>query len=299
MKKYLVFLMACLVMTWGCASIVYVSQETGMGKLQSAADEVPLQPSALFVTAPAQDDSMPDVSHDGRWVAFKRVVGGFDRILVRQVGDAAGTTERNIAQGTRPRWSPSGSWVLFRNQGKIFQIRPDGTSLMQLTSPPANMTDNFGHDYFNATTVVFGRGTGTGPGQVVALYLDDTASTAVTGPGLACSQPVVSHDGSRMTCEIKYYFGWGTLHTIQIYAVPSMQAAGSITFTYGPNPTTVQNAANVAFSADDERLLFSGVPPGETKREIYSIRLDGSGITRLTTNGWDDVYPDGYKPQLW
>ena len=58
-------------------------------------------------------------------------------------------------------------------------------------------------------------------------------------------------------------------------------------------------AANVAFSADDERLLFSGVPPGETKREIYSIRLDGSGITRLTTNGWDDVYPDGYKPQLW
>lgn len=136
MKKYLVFLMACLVMTWGCASIVYVSQETGMGKLQSAADEVPLQPSALFVTAPAQDDSMPDVSHDGRWVAFKRVVGGFDRILVRQVGDAAGTTERNIAQGTRPRWSPSGSWVLFRNQGKIFQIRPDGTSLMQLTSPP-------------------------------------------------------------------------------------------------------------------------------------------------------------------
>jgi Tol biopolymer transport system component len=102
-----------------------------------------------------------------------------------------------------------------------------------------------------------------------------------------------------MSCEIKYHFGWGTMHYIQIYAVPSMQAAGSIAFTYGPNATTVQNVANVAFSADDERLLFSAVPPGETKREIYSIRLDGTGITRLTTNGWDDVYPDGYKPQLW
>jgi len=294
MRKHCIFLMACLAMMWGCASIVYVSQETGKGQLMSATDEVPLQPSALFVTA--HDDSMPDVSRDGRWVAFKRVVGGFDRIIVRQVGDAAGTTERDIAQGTRPRWSPSGSWVLFRNQGKIYQVRPDGTSLMQLTSPPANVTDVFGHDYFNAATVVFGRGTGTGAGQFVGLHLVDIASAAVTGPVLGCSQPVVSHDGSRMACELKYHFGWGTMHYIQLYTVPSLQAAGSFSFMYGPSPTTVQNAAGFAFSADDERLLFSGVPPGETKREIYSIRLDGSGLTRLTTNGWDDVSPDGYKP---
>jgi len=297
MKKHCTFLMACLAMTWGCASVVYVSQETGKGQLMSAADEVPLQPSALFVTA--HDDSMPDVSRDGKWVAFKRVVGGVDRIIARQVGDAAGTTERDIAQGTRPRWSPSGSWVLFRNQGKIYQVRPDGTSLMQLTSPPANVTDVFGHDYFSPAAVVFGRGTGMGAGQFVGLYLVDIASAAVTGPVLGCGQPVVSHDGSRLACEIKYYFGWGIMHYIQIYTVPSLQAAGSIAFTYGPNPTTVQNAGGFAFSADDERLVFSGVPPGETKREIYSIRLDGSGLTRLTTNGWDDVYPDGYKPQLW
>lgn len=294
MKKHCIFLMACLAMMWGCASIVYVSQETGKGQLMSATDEVPLQPSALFVTA--HDDSMPDVSRDGRWVAFKRVVGGFDRIIVRQVGDAAGTTERDIAQGTRPRWSPSGSWVLFRNQGKIYQVRPDGTSLMQLTSPPANVTDVFGHDYFNAATVVFGRGTGMGAGHFVELHLVDIASAAVTGPVLGCSQPVVSHDGSRMACELKSSFGWGTMHYIQIYTVPSLQAAGSFSFMYGPSPTTVQNAGGFAFSADDERLLFSGVPPGETKREIYSIRLDGSGLTRLTTNGWDDVSPDGYKP---
>lgn len=116
MKRRIVLVMACLAMTWGCASIVYVSQETGKGQLLSATDEVPLQPSALFVTA--HDDSMPDVSHDGRWVAFKRIVGGADRIIVRQVGDAAGTTERDIAQGTRPRWSPLGSWVLSATRGR-------------------------------------------------------------------------------------------------------------------------------------------------------------------------------------
>ncbi|MGE5845051.1 MAG: hypothetical protein ACM32K_09145 [Syntrophaceae bacterium] len=294
MKKLLVFALVCLLMTWGCASIVYVSEQTGKGQLMTATDESPLQPFALFVTA--FDDSMPDVSHDGKWVAFKRVVGGFDRIIVRQAGDAAGTTEKDLAQGLRPPWSPAGDWVLFRNQGKIYRVRPDGTSLTQITTPPAGVTDIFGHDFWNANTIVFGRGTGTGPGQTVGIYLQDIATATVTGPVLPCSQPVVSHNGSRMICEIRYYFGWGTMHYIQIYAVPSLQALNNISFMYGPNPTTVQNVSGIAFSADDERLLFSAVPPNETKREIYSIKLDGSGITRLTTNGWDDVYPEGYKP---
>ena len=52
----------------------------------------------------------------------------------------------------------------------------------------------------------------------------------------------------------------------------------------------------IAFSADDARLLFSAIPPNETKREIYSIKLDGSDLKRLTTNSWDDFYPEGYKP---
>jgi Tol biopolymer transport system component len=294
MKKLLGFVLVCLLMTWGCASIVYVSEKTGKEQLMTATDESPLQPFALFVTA--FDDSMPDVTHDGKWVAFKRVVGGFDRIIVRQAGDAAGTTEKDLAQGLRPRWSPAGDWILFRNLGKIYRVRPDGTSLTQITTPPAGVTDIFGHDYWNANTIVFGRGTGTGPGQTVGIYLQDIATATVTGPVLPCSQPVVSHNGSRMACEIKYYFGWGTMHYIQIYAVPSLQALNNISFMYGPNPTTVQNVAGIAFSADDERLLFSAVPPNETKREIYSIKLDGSGITRLTTNGWDDFYPEGYKP---
>jgi len=294
MKKLFVFLLVSLLMTWGCASIVYVSEQTGKEQLMTATDESPLQPFALFVTA--FDDSMPDVSHDGKWVAFKRVVGGFDRIIVRQAGDAAGTTEKDLAQGLRPRWSPAGDWILFRNQGKIYRVRPDGTSLTQITTPPAGVTDIFGHDYWNANTIVFGRGTGTGPGQTVGIYLQDIATATVTGPVLPCSQPVVSHNGSRMICEIRYYFGWGTMHYIQIYAVPSLQALNNISFLYGPNPTTVQNVSGIAFSADDERLLFSGIPPNETKREIYSIKLDGSDLKRLTTNSWDDVYPEGYKP---
>ena len=256
--------------------------------------KVPLLPSALFVTA--FDDSMPDVSHDGKWVAFKRVVGGFDRIIVRQVGDAAGTTEKNLAQGTRPRWSPAGDWIVFRNLGKIYRIKADGTSLTQITTPPAGVTDNFGHDYWNANTLVFGRGTGTGSGDTVGIYLQDIPTGTVTGPVLAGSMPVVSHNGSLMASEVKIATGPALLHYINILR-NSVRLASStrFMFAYGPNNPSISNAAHFAFSADDERLLFSAIPPNETKREIYSIKLDGSDMKRLTTNVWDDFYPEGYK----
>jgi hypothetical protein len=293
MKKMLVFLMACLVMTWGCAFVAYVSQESGKGQLMTSMEGSPLNPSPLFVTA--FDDSMPSVSHNGTWVAFKRVVGASDRIVVRQTGDAAGTTERDIAQGTRPRWAPADDWVLFRNQGKIYRIRPNGTSLAQITNPGANVTDNFGHGYWNANTIVFGRGTGTGPGQTVGLYLQDIATAALTPMLPGYSMPAVSHDGTMMACEVRYYFGWGIVHYISIFEIPSLQYLYSIAFTYGPNSPSVSGVSGVAFSADDSRLFFSAIPPNETKREIYSIKLDGSDLKRLTTNVWDEFYPEGYK----
>jgi Tol biopolymer transport system component len=295
MKKLLVFLLICLVMTWGCASVVYVSQESGKGQLLTAADNGPLSPVPLFVTA--FDDSMPDVSHDGTRVVFKRVVGGFDRIIVRQAGDAAGTTEKDIAQGTRPRWAPGGDWVLFRNQGKIYRIRPDGTSLAQITSPGATMTDNFGHDYWNTNVIVFGRGTGTGPGQVVGIYLQDLTSAAVTGALPGYSMPVVSHNGTMMACEVKYYFGWGIVHYISVFEIPSLQYLYTIQFAYAPGSPSpsITGVSGVAFSADDSRLFFSAIPPNETKREIFSIKLDGSDLKRLTSNAWDEFYPEGYK----
>jgi Tol biopolymer transport system component len=293
MKKMIVLVLVCLLMTWGCASVVYVSQETGRGQLMTATDESPLQPSALFVTA--FDDSMPDVSHDGKWVAFKRVVGGFDRIVVRQVGDAAGTTEKDLTQGTRPRWAAAGDWIVFRNQGKIYQVRPDGTSLTQITNPPAGITDNFGHDYWNANIVVFGRGTGTGSGDTVGIYLQDIPTGTVTGPVLAGSMPVVSHDGSLMASEVKIATGAALFHFINIYEIPALRFVYRIGFTYGPNNPSVSNVGGIAFSADDARLLFSAIPPNETKREIYSIKLDGSDMKRLMTNVWDDFYPEGYK----
>lgn len=293
MKKLLGLVIACLLATWGCYNVAYVSQETGKGQLVSAMDNVPLSPVPMFVTN--FDDSMPDVSHAGTWVAFKRIVSGVDRIIVRQLGDAAGTTEKNIAQGTRPRWSPTDSWILFRDQGKIWQVRPDGTLLTQITTPPAGMTDNYGHDYWNASTIVFGRGTS----QTVGLYLQDLTTAAVTGPFAAGSNPVVSHDGSLLASEVKIPLASMMLHYINVNRIPSLQYVNRFSYAYGPNSTTIQNISGIAFSANDNRLFFSAVPPNQAKRDLYSLDVNGSPnqapLPLTTTNGWDEVYPEGYK----
>jgi Tol biopolymer transport system component len=214
------------------------------------------------------------------------------------VDDAAGTSERDLAQGTRPRWSPAGDWVVFRNQGKIYRIRPDGTSLTQMTNPPAGVTDIFGHDCWDANTLVFGRGTGSMPGQTVGIYLQDIPTGTVTGPVLAGSNPVVSHDGTLLASEVKIPLAAMMLHYININRIPSLQHVNRFSFAYGPNATTIQNVSGIAFSADDKRLLFSAVPPNGTKRDLYSLEVfGGSSQTPLgltTTNAWDDVYPEGY-----
>jgi hypothetical protein len=129
----------------------------------------------------------------------------------------------------------------------------------------------------------------------VGIYLQDIPTGTVTGPVLAGSMPVVSHDGSLMASEVKIATGAALFHFINIYEIPALRFVYRIGFTYGPNNPSVSNVGGIAFSADDARLLFSAIPPNETKREIYSIKLDGSDMKRLMTNVWDDFYPEGYK----
>jgi hypothetical protein len=146
---------------------------------------------------------------------------------------------------------------------------------------------------------VFGRGTS----QAVGLYLQDLTTGALTGPFAAGRNPVVSHDGALLAWEERVALAPMTLHYVHVNRIPSFQHVNLFTFTDYPGQQGIRNVGGVAFSADDRRLLFSALPPNETRRDLYSLEVSGpSSQTPLrltTTGGWDEVYPDGYKPQLW
>ena len=73
----------------------------------------------------------PDWSPDGSTIAF-------DRNGVLWTMDADGRHKHRLGHtsvhGFEPAWSPAGDWIAFSTlDGDIFKVRPDGTSLRQLT----------------------------------------------------------------------------------------------------------------------------------------------------------------------
>jgi Tol biopolymer transport system component/predicted Ser/Thr protein kinase len=82
-------------------------------------------------------DAFPDMSPDGKWIAFTRTDADAERVYI---APAAGGTPRLLTKspGTVPRWSPDGRHIAFganRNStGGVFVIEPDGRNERRLTT---------------------------------------------------------------------------------------------------------------------------------------------------------------------
>ena len=87
-------------------------------------------------------DGYPDWSPDGKQIAFTsgRDANEEEPRLEIYTMDADGGSVRKITNMgfvQRPRWSPDGEWILFR-EIEIFAIRPDGTDIWQVSNPRNN-----------------------------------------------------------------------------------------------------------------------------------------------------------------
>ncbi len=89
-------------------------------------------------TAPTTgSDAYADVSPDGRSIVFTRTENKISHLYVARA-DGSGVARRVMeSPGTVPRWSPKGEWISFSPNRSfssgVFIVRPDGTSLKQLT----------------------------------------------------------------------------------------------------------------------------------------------------------------------
>jgi Tol biopolymer transport system component len=79
----------------------------------------------------------PDVSPDGRAIAFARVDREAERIYVSSLS-GSGARLLTESPGTVPRWSPDGSTIAFAANrgyyGGIFLVNADGTNQRRLTA---------------------------------------------------------------------------------------------------------------------------------------------------------------------
>ena len=142
-KLFAVAIIVSLVCLSGCSKLVCVTDQVGRSQISwmnLTSDEcVPLFPTTY-------NDSMPNVSHDGKRVAFARA-DGIKKIIVRQF-NAPGELILHFSPAFTPRWSPNGNFIAYTDGTKVCRVSSDGSSdpaAVRCTNPPPGYSDDYGH----------------------------------------------------------------------------------------------------------------------------------------------------------
>jgi len=117
---------------------IFASNPDGSNERQLAA--VPPGVSPEFPEG--AEDEWPDISPDGRWVAFTRAHSSEGGLFIMNI-DGSGLRRliNYDMQPERPRWSPDGTLIVFHTNSERFEtesanvwvVAPDGSGLRQLT----------------------------------------------------------------------------------------------------------------------------------------------------------------------
>ena len=220
----------------------------------------------------------PTWSPDHSLIAYTVGDGGLPPIYTMR---ANGSQVKQIGNGLEPRWSPNGSkiayhrWASFNGgptQSDIYVMNANGTNVIRLTvdeafdgnptwSPDGNRIAFVSHRSGNDEIWVM-NADGTGQAKITACV--DLAAT--------CSAPKWSPlAGDQRILYVFWAAGQPTIRTV----TPNGPVLGS---TLLPGMLV----SGVSWSPDASRLVFSYVAPGLVMRNIYTSKLDGTDLKRLT-----------------
>ncbi len=288
---------------WGCAAkVVFVSERDGHGQIYKMRSNGSNQTN---LSNSSDTDHFPDISPDGNKIVFSsfRDVGenifimGLDGQNIQQVTNGP-------LQRTNPRWAQSDliafAYPAFRKNTKIWTVRPDGSGLQQVTNPGANESDGSGHDFYNGgERIIFSRFDRTTQRRdLFHIGSDGSGLQRLTNTAdISEVLPVISHDG-RLLAYRAFYHEQPPRETIRILNVAGWTLAHEITL---PAPAE-GNISGLDFSKNDQQLYVSvqsADVPGSLvniKQEIFSIKLDGTNMIRLTNNAVSDTWPVSIAP---
>ncbi len=297
-KRILLCLYAALLILSGCHRVVFVSDRDGRQQIYKSWANGSFQTN---ISNNSYTDDFPDLSPDADRIVFAsfRELAGQNLYIM----DLDGTNLQQVTTGTGqrilPRWAPNDLiafvYPAYSQSSQIWTVKSDGTGLRQLTFPTANESDAAGHDFYAAgKRLVFSRYDRT-------TRRTDLFSTAVEAsgavqritqtPDISETLPAVSHDGRLLACRAFHFTP--PRDAIRIFEVGSWALVREISL---PPPAEI-NISGISFSRDDQRLFFSAeaadvhAPSQEKRQEIFSIKLDGTDLQRLTANQASDFLP--------
>jgi TolB protein len=174
-----------------------------------------------------------------------------------------------------PHWSYDGAKIVFTrevtwggNAREIFTMDSDGLGVTRLTSN--GVMDHDGQWSPDGSQIVF-FSQRDGPGDVYVMNADGSGTVRLTS-GLNAGAPEFSPDGQTIA------FVAAPTGDLGVY---TMSARGEDVRLLFSDPCIAGSEFGVHFSPNGEFLAFSACV-SETTSDVYSIRVDGSGLRRLT-----------------
>jgi len=265
-----------------------------------------------LTTAPAKaSDDFPDVSPDGRLVAFQRCRNACGVYAVNSDGTGLGRVDRGGCTGDRlppgctdnsnPAISPDGTQIAFvRAFGRIrhdqidhvgiYRMRRDGTHVRRVTLPATRTAEDIEPQWSpNGRQIVFVRHNITARPRnkqaVMVVNADGTGAHRVTPYALKAGDgPDWSPDGTQILFRSPETEDFTHCNIWSIHP----DGSGLRQITHAGPQTKIYSAS---FSPDGTAITF-GMTGLNAQADVWRINLDGSALAPVTrTTRWDSA-PD-------
>jgi TolB protein len=270
-------------------SLVFHSARSGINKIFEA-DADGGEPQQ--VTFGPGADIWPDLSPNGRYVAFASNRSGNNDIYVLDLTDGSVVNvTNNAADDNWPRWSPNGQRIAFHSNRdgnyNIYTVNADGTDLEQVTSDP--LLDQFPAWSPNGQRLLFRRGTD--------LYAADADGEEQNVQRLTFAPAFLNQMGDWSPNGQQIAFmstrdGYPSVFLMSADGETPDNSAVNLTPKGTNDPASAWVSRAPSWSVNGKSIYFMSMRPlTGTNVEIFAMNADGSGLVRLTTSAGEDGGP--------
>ncbi len=298
-------LAAAVVLTAGCQHLVFTSDRGGHDQLyRMRTGGGP--PSTMALPAPdGLARTYPAVSPGRDQLAYVR---GGSEVVVRDLGGAG--PERVVASGAAPkrwpRWACGRDRIAYaertdgQDDARLLVVRADGTGAPVVLVSPGTYG---GHTWAPGGDALIYSAAPPGGSPSAPFVLFKVASDGSGAPVQltdaaepAESLPTLSHRGALLAWLNTLPLAAGTLETVTVADARTLAPRQELTLQQALGGPRI---GALGFWGGDgglylgARLPEVAAPTERARTELLSVRLDGSGLSQLTSNQAFDSQADG------